>query len=95
LAIFDGPKPDERLSPPSITISRLLHSRLVGPADQLAPTLSLVVFEKEDCLWMSLTSQAPAPRITAFSPNPGDRPDRQFVTGRQKTDQAAALPLQS
>jgi len=95
LAIFDGAKPNQSFPPSPVTIARFVHSRLVGSSNQLAPSLSLGIFEKEDCLWMSMTPPTTAPRIAAFSPDPRDRPDGQFATGRQKTDQAAPLPLQS
>ena len=95
LAIFDGAKPVQRLSPFPVAISGFVHPNLIGPADELAPPSSLIVFKKEDRLGMSLTRETPAPRIAAFSPHPGDRPYGQFVTGRQEADQAAALPLQS
>jgi hypothetical protein len=84
LAFFDGANPVQRLSTFSVTISGFMHPNLIGPADELAPSSSLVVFEKEDCLGMSLTQETPAPWIAAFSPYPGDRPYGQFGTGCQE-----------
>jgi hypothetical protein len=95
LAFFDGAKPNQRLSPFSVAISGFVHPRLVGPANQLAPSSSLVVFEKENRLWMSLTGETPAPGISAFPSHSGDRSHGQLVRRGQKADQATTLPLEA
>jgi len=79
LAFFDGANPVQRLSIFSVTIAGFMHPNLVGPTDELAPPSSLVVFEKEDRLGMSLTRETPATWIAALSPHASDRPYGQVL----------------